>query len=86
MVTHRYYVDTLARLQTDLPIILRHTRYHMVVGQPPAWTHVAVLNPNVAVLLSKPHLRYGILHKDTWMGLTVQMHDFALVDDQILQP
>ena len=84
LVAHRYYIDTLAGLQTDLPVILWHTRYHMVVGQLPTWPHVAVLNPNIAVLLGKPHLRYGILHKDTRMGLTVQVYDLALVDHQIL--
>ena len=85
-LAHRHHVDTLSWLQTDLPVVLRHTRYYVVVRQMPFLTHVAVLYPNIAILLRKTNLRHSILHKDRGMGLAIQMHNLALIVHQILKP
>ena len=52
--------------------------------QCPAWTHKAILHPNVIVLIRKLIVHDSILRKDAGMRFTVVMHDVALVVDEIL--
>ena len=52
--------------------------------QGPALAHVAVFYPNIRILLSKAELADSILHKDTWVRLTVVVHNLALIVNQIL--
>ena len=47
-------------------------------------TDMAVLNPDIGILFCEVYIGSGILHKDTWMRLAVEMHDLALVVHQIL--
>ena len=84
-LTHRHHVDTIARFQTDLPVVLRHTRNHMVVGQLPTRSHKTVLHPHICILFRKGNLHHGILYEDGGMGFAVDMHDLTLVVHQVLQ-
>ena len=83
-VAHRHHVDALARLQTDVPVVLRHTRHHVVAGQLPARPDVAVLYPDVAVLGSERIVAHGILRENAGLRLAVVVHDVALVVDDTL--
>ena len=47
-------------------------------------TDMAVLYPDICVLFSEGYIGFGILYKDTWMRLAVEMHDLALIVHQIL--
>ena len=81
---HRYHVDTLPRLQRDVPIVLRHARHHIVVSKRPTRTHETVLNPDVVILIGKLVVGNGVLRKNAGMGLAVVVHDVALVVDDVL--
>ena len=84
-LSHRHDVDTLTRFETDLPVVLRHTCYHVVVGKMPFLSNITVLNPDIRILLSKRNLRHSVLHEDRGVRLTVEMHDLTLVVHQILK-
>ena len=79
-----YHVDTLAGLETHVPVILRHARDDMVVGELPMLSDAAVLNPDVRILFRKGRPHLGILHEDAGVRLTVVVHDLTLVVHQIL--
>ncbi len=72
-------VDTLARSQTDCPVIAGHTRNDVVMGDSPATGHMAVFYPQVAVVLINFdfHLRVLQEHRGVWLERVV--HYFALV-------
>ena len=80
-----HHIDTLARFQADFPIVLRHTRDNVIMGKVPTATDVAILYPNIAVLLCKRNLHDGILHKNARMGFTVEVHNLPLVVDEVLE-
>ena len=84
-LTHRHHIDTFTRFEADVPVVFGYTRNHMVVSQVPALTYIRVLNPYIRILLCQGNLRDGILHKDAWMRLTVEMHNLPLVVHQILK-
>ena len=85
VVPHRHHVDAVAWFQTDFPVVLRHTRNHMIVRQMPTGTDETVLHPHIRILLRKRNLRHGILHEDGGMGFAVDMHDLALIVYKVLQ-
>ena len=84
LIANRYYIDTLAWIQINLPIVLRNTRYDIIVGKSPSLAHIAVFNPDVCVLLSKAELANSILHKDTGVRFTIVVHNLTLIVHQIL--
>ena len=84
VLANRYCIDTLTRLQTDVPVILRHTRNHMIVSQVPTRPDITIFYPDITILISKRNLRDSVLHKDAGVRLTIQMHDFTLIVHQIL--
>ena len=86
IVTHRYHVDALTRFQSNLPVVLWHTRHHIVVRQMPLGTNKTVLYPDMAVLLRKGNLHHRVLHEDRRMRFTIQVHDLPLVVDEVLEP
>ena len=57
----------------------------MVVRQMPTRANIAVLHPDIRILLRKRNLHHGILHEDRGMGFAVDMHDLTLVVHKILQ-
>ena len=83
-IANRHHVNTFAWLQRQRPVVLWHTRYDIVVRQCPIGSHVAVLYPNIVVLLRKAETNIGILYEDAGMWFAVVVHDVALVVDDIL--
>ena len=78
-------VDTLAWSEADGPVVAWHARDDVVVGERPAGSDVAILNPDVRILVGERHFGDSILNEDGGMGLAVVMHDLSLVADHILQ-
>ena len=77
-------VDTLAGGERDVPVVARHAGDDVVARQVPAGGHVGVLNPYILVLLGERHLGDGVLHEDRGMGFAVEVHNLALVADEVL--
>ena len=83
-ITDRNHINALARCQTDVPVVFWYTCDDMIVGEFPMGTDMAVLYPDICILFSEGYIGFGILYKDTWMRLAVEMHDLALIVHQIL--
>ena len=81
---HWHHVDTFAWFKINLPIIFRHTCYHMVVGEMPLFSNMAIFYPDVTILFCKWNLCNCILYKDRRMRLTIQVHYLTLIVYQIL--
>ena len=84
LITDRHHIDTFAWSQLQLPFVLWHACYYVIAGQGPSLAHVAVLFPDILVVLSKLKLTLCILNKNAWMWLAVVMHYLALIVHQVL--
>ena len=83
-LTNRYDVDALARLQRDLPVVLRYTCHDVVARQGPALSDMAVLYPYIPILFGEAAVGLGILCENRGMRLAVVVHDVPLVVHDIL--
>ena len=84
LIPDRYHVETLAWSQMQLPVVLGHSRNYVIAGQGPSLAHVAILYPDILIVLGKLKLAHSILHKYAWVRLAVVMHYLALIVHQIL--
>ncbi len=85
-LTNRDDINTLAWLQSQLPVIVGHTCNNMIVGELPVFADMTVFYPDIRILLCECNVHHGILHKDRRMGFPVVVHDLPLVVLQILYP
>ena len=84
LLAYRYHIHANSRRHIKLPIVHRHTRHDGLTTQSPAPTHTTVLNPQVRVFRRQRIIHFGILSKHGGMRFHLVVHDFPLVDDQIL--
>ena len=85
-LSHRHHVDALAWFKTDFPVVLRHSRYHMIMGEMPFLSDIAVFYPDVTILFCKWNLCNRVLNKNRRVRFPVQVHYLSLVVYKILQP
>ena len=83
-LTNRYHVDTLARGKRQMPVVTGHTSNDMIVRKLPMGTHMAVLNPNIRIILCQRDIHLCILYENGGMGFAVDVHNLPLVVLQIL--
>ena len=83
-LAHRNDIHTLSGLQPHHPVVLRNACNDVVSTELPVRTYTTVLYPQTGILLRQFHMTHGILNKDRGMGFPTEMHNLALVVDEVL--
>ena len=80
-----HQVHTLPPLQFEHPVVLRHSRHHILLRQLPSAAHVRVLQPDVFVGFREQRFHPCILREYRRLLLHLLLQDFPLVLHQVLQ-
>ena len=83
-LAHRYDVDADTFGHIQRPVVTGHAGHDVLAMQAPLLPYATVLDPDVGIVGRETIAQVGILYEHGRMRLHLVVHDFALVDDQVL--